>query len=106
MIICQRNNYLVARSVRWNRALEANYDRAEPIFREVNDAAYSESRNRFTNVTFLVNALSVLVGTAGFERDGCSADTAEYVSLRRGSDGACHAWSSLRTTESTGKTRT
>jgi hypothetical protein len=59
-----------------NCALETHHDRTEPIFGEMNYAGGSESRNRFTDVTFLMDTLSTLIGVAGFERDGFGADAA------------------------------
>jgi len=65
-------------------ALDPHNYRTEPILGEVNYAGGSESRNRFADVAFLMNTLSTLIGIAGFERDGSSADATGDTSLRRG----------------------
>jgi hypothetical protein len=86
-------------------ALDPHNYRTEPILGEVNHVGGSESRNRFADVAFLMNTLSTLIGIAAFKRDGSSANATGDTSLRRGSGGACHTWSSLRTTGSTGNKR-
>jgi len=92
----RRDTSIVIGYAEW--ALDPHNYRTEPILREVNYTGRSKSRNGLTDVAFLMNALSALIGMAGFERDGSSADAAGDTSLRRGSDRACHTWSSLRTT--------
>jgi len=47
-------------------ALEPHNDRSKPIFGEFDRAGCPESRNRFPDVAFFMNACSMLIGLAGF----------------------------------------
>jgi hypothetical protein len=70
--------------------LEPHNYRTEPILGELNCAGCPESRNRFPDVAFFMNAGSMLIGLAGFEWEGYCADAADDALSRRKFDGACH----------------
>ena len=71
-------------------ALEPHKYRTGPVFGYLNRAGRSESRNRFPDVAFFMHACSMLIGLAGFEGEGYSADATNDALSRHRLDGACH----------------
>ena len=70
--------------------MEPHKYRTDPVPGELNRAVCPESRNRFPDVAFFMHAGSMLVGLAGFEWEGHSADAANDTLSRHRLDGACH----------------
>jgi hypothetical protein len=71
-------------------ALEAQKYRTDPVPGEWSRTGWSASGNRFPHVAFFMHACSMLIGLAGFEWEGYSADAANDTLSRRRLDGACH----------------
>src|SRR5579863_7993187 len=74
--------------------------RTEPVLRAGTALPPPESRNGLTNITLLMDRSPMLVGVAGFEENGFSADAANQASLRRFLGGACHSMILLADAES------
>ena len=71
-------------------ALEPHKYRTDPVPGELNRAVCPESRNRFPDVAFFMHASSMLIGLAGFEWEGYSADATNDALSGPRLDGACH----------------